>query len=67
MPTPCVGEVLPQSGSRCTACTKRGLIHVIDTKGSDKGGYKPVNVYQAVISLSRGEGGEGGPIGQTSL
>ena len=30
--------------------TKRGLIHVIETKGSDKGG-KPVNVYQAVISL----------------
>ena len=45
--------------------TKRGLIHVIETKGSDKGG-KPVNVYQAVISLSRGEGGEGGPIGQTT-
>ena len=45
--------------------TKRGLIHVVETKGSERGG-RPVNVYQAVISLSRGEGGKGGLIDQTT-
>jgi hypothetical protein len=45
--------------------TKRGLIHVVETTGSERGG-RPANVYQAVISLSRGEGGKGGPIDQTT-
>jgi hypothetical protein len=44
---------------------KRGLIHVLETKGTEKGG-RPANVYQAVVALSRGEGGKGGPIDQTT-
>ena len=44
---------------------KRGLIHVLETKGNDKGG-RPANVYQAVVALSRGEGGKGGLIDQTT-
>ncbi|MGA0021916.1 MAG: AAA family ATPase [Vulcanococcus sp.] len=43
---------------------KRGLIHVVETRRSDKGG-KPANVYQAVVA-SRGEGGKGGPSDQTT-
>ena len=44
---------------------KRGLIRVIETKQGSKGGC-PFKVYQAVISLSRGEGGKGGPSDQTT-
>ena len=44
---------------------KRGLIHVLETKGTEKGG-RPANVYQSVVALSRGEGGKGGPIDQTT-
>lgn len=44
---------------------KRGLIHVLETQGNDKGG-RPANVYQAVVALSRGEGGKGGLIDQTT-
>jgi hypothetical protein len=44
---------------------KRGLIHVVDAKRTSRGG-SPIKVYQAVIALSRGEGGKGGPIDQTT-
>lgn len=42
---------------------KRGLIRVTETKRTSKGG-SPIKVYQAVISLSRGEVGTGGPSDQ---
>ena len=44
---------------------KRGLIRVVETKRTSKGG-SPIKVYQAVISLSRGEVGKGGPSDQTA-
>jgi hypothetical protein len=44
---------------------KRGLIHVVEAKRASAGG-SPIKVYQAVISLSRGEGGKGGPTDQTT-
>ena len=43
---------------------KRGLVRVLETRASDKGG-RPVNVYQAVVA-SRGEGEKGGPTDQTT-
>ena len=44
---------------------KRGLIRVTETKRTSKGG-SPIKVYQAVISLSRGEVGKSGPSDQTA-
>jgi len=44
---------------------KRGLIRVVETKRTSKGG-SPIKVYQAVISLSRGEVGKRGPSAQTT-
>jgi hypothetical protein len=44
---------------------KRGLIQVSQVMPVGKGG-RPVNVYQAVVALSRGEGEKGCPIDQTT-
>jgi hypothetical protein len=38
---------------------KRGLIQVVGTRKDSPKGGRPSNVYQAVVALSRGEGGKG--------
>lgn len=45
---------------------KRGLIQVVETRQSAGGRGKPIHVYQAVVSLSRGEVEKVCPIGQTT-
>lgn len=45
---------------------KRGLIRAMDTKSRTSKGGSPVKVYQAVVSLSRGEGEKVCPLGQTT-
>lgn len=45
---------------------KRGLIRVSEEKGRSSRGGSATKVYQAVVSLSRGEGEKGCPIDQTT-